>query len=415
MANNTLNTRILLCSGSTTEQASSTKIILKGEVALEFTSDTTQPPKVKIGDGASTFAQLPYAVLTPDEIDQVIEEALKTFKSSIHTHANKATLDKIEVALTNALKANYDKAFAHSQSAHAPSNAERNKIDSVKVNGSALSIDSTDRSVNVNVPITGGDVTVNADHTMSVTHVDASHVTGTLDPARIPNLDAGKVTSGTFASARIPGLDASKITSGTIAIARLPKAALDTLVKVADDTALYKLTKDKVQTGDSVYVTSTNKMYLVVDDTKLSTADGYQIYTAGAAATVDWAGVQNRPETFTGASASADGTGGLIPKPIKGDQDKYLRANGSFSQVQAQQIGGIDGNHRQTTDAEKTKWNNKYSAAIANTKTAGLVLAATGNNQVKVRSTGVRTVNSVSTDLLFNGANTLILDGGSVS
>ena len=38
-----------------------------------------------------------------------------------------------------------------------------------------------------------------------------------------------------------------------------------------------------------------------------------------------------------------------------------------------------------------------------------------GNNQVNVSSTGVMTVNSVSTDLLFNGTNTLILDGGSAS
>ena len=414
MANNTLTTRILLCSGSTTEWASSSKVILKGEVALEFTTDTTQPPKVKIGDGAHTFAQLPYAVLTPSEIDTVIEEALKTFKSSIHTHANKAILDSIEVALTNALKANYDKAYAHSQSAHAPSNAEKNKINTVKVNGTALTPDDT-RAVDISVPITGGDVTVNANHTMTVASVNASNVSGTLATGNIPNLDASKITGGTFATARIPNLDASKITSGTIAIARLPKAALDTLVKVADDTALYKLTKEQVQTGDSVYVTGTNKMYLVVDDTKLSSADGYQVYTAGAAATVDWAGVQNRPETFTGASASADGTGGLVPKPIKGDQNKYLRADGSFSQVQASQIGGIDANHRWTTDTEKTKWNNKYDAAIANTKTAGLVLAATGNNQVNVSSTGVMTVNSVSTDLLFNGTNTLILDGGSAS
>lgn len=361
-----------------------------------------------------TFAQLPYAVLTPSEIDTVIEEALKTFKSSIHTHANKAILDSIEVALTNALKANYDKAYAHSQSAHAPSNAEKNKINTVKVNGTALTPDDA-RAVDISVPITGGDVTVNANHTMTVASVNASKVSGTLATGNIPNLDASKITGGTFATARIPSLDASKITSGTIAIARLPKAALDTLVKVADDTALYKLTNTQVQTGDSVYVTGTNKMYLVVDDTKLSSADGYQVYTAGAAATVDWAGVQNRPETFTGASASADGTGGLVPKPIKGDQDKYLRANGSFSQVQASQIGGLDANHRWTTDTEKTKWNNKYSAAIANTKTAGLVLAATGNNQVNVSSTGVMTVNSVSTDLLFNGTNTLILDGGSES
>ena len=40
---------------------------------------------------------------------------------------------------------------------------------------------------------------------------------------------------------------------------------------------------------------------------------------------------------------------------------------------------------------------------------------SSGNNQVNVSSTGVMTVNSVSTDLLFNGTNTLIIDGGSAS
>jgi len=37
---------------------------------------------------------------------------------------------------------------------------------------------------------------------------------GTFNPARIPNLDASKITSGTFDTARIPNLDASKITAG---------------------------------------------------------------------------------------------------------------------------------------------------------------------------------------------------------
>lgn len=46
--------------------------------------------------------------------------------SSIHTHSNKLTLDAIEEALTTALKSNYDTAYSHSQTAHAPSNAEQN-------------------------------------------------------------------------------------------------------------------------------------------------------------------------------------------------------------------------------------------------------------------------------------------------
>ena len=46
--------------------------------------------------------------------------------------------------------------------------------------------------------------------------IAAGQLTGTLDPARIPGLDASKITSGTLSTARIPELDASKITSGTI-------------------------------------------------------------------------------------------------------------------------------------------------------------------------------------------------------
>lgn len=52
--------------------------------------------------------------------------------------------------LTNELKANYDAAYTHSQAAHAPSNAQANVIESVKVNGTALTI--TDKAVNVVVP-----------------------------------------------------------------------------------------------------------------------------------------------------------------------------------------------------------------------------------------------------------------------
>lgn len=53
--------------------------------------------------------------------------------------------------------------------------------------------------------------------------INASLVdSGTLQSARIPNLDAGKVTTGTFAVDRIPNLSADKITSGTFSINRIP-------------------------------------------------------------------------------------------------------------------------------------------------------------------------------------------------
>ena len=100
----------------------------------------------------------------------------------------------------------------------------------------------------------------------------------------------------------ITSLDASKITSGTIDIDRLPQGALDRLIKVADDTARFKLTTKDVQLGDSVKVTSTKKMYIVVDETKLSSEAGYEPYTADSAASVPWSGVTGKPSTYTPSS-----------------------------------------------------------------------------------------------------------------
>ena len=55
-----------------------------------------------------------------------------------------------------------------------------------------------------------------AQHLTAGTHPASAIVSGTLDTARIPNLDAAKITTGTFNTARIPNLNADKITAGTI-------------------------------------------------------------------------------------------------------------------------------------------------------------------------------------------------------
>lgn len=113
---------------------------------------------------------------------------------------------------------------------------------------------------------------------------------------------ASDVTSGTFNIARIPNLDASKITSGTIDIARLPKGALERLVKVADQAARYALTTDDVQLGDTVQQLDTGVMYVVTDETKLDSADGYTEFTAGAASSVPWTGVTGKPNDYPPSS-----------------------------------------------------------------------------------------------------------------
>lgn len=145
MANNTLKTRILICNDTSANWGSSEKVLLKGELAIEFTTDGV--PKFKVGDGTNTFSALPYATMTTAEITTAITNAVNAAK---HSHANKTTLDAIEVALTNALKKNYDAAYTHSTQAHAPSNAQANVIETVKVNGTALTPSS--KAVDISVP-----------------------------------------------------------------------------------------------------------------------------------------------------------------------------------------------------------------------------------------------------------------------
>lgn len=181
-------------------------------------------------------------------------------------------------------------------------------------------------------------------------------------------------------STTLANFDASKIASGTISIDRLPKAALERLIVVANDTARFALTTATAQSGDTVKVKSTGKMYLIKDESKLSSEDGYEPYTASQASSVPWSGVTDKPSTFTpptssatvlggikvgyatsgknykvqvdssgnafvnvpwtdtnttytnmgAASASAAGEAGLVPAPAAGAQAKYLRGDGTW-------------------------------------------------------------------------------------
>ena len=112
-------------------------------------------------------------------------------------------------------------------------------------------------------------------------------------------------------STTLANFDASKIASGIISIDRLPKAALERLIVVADDTARFALTTATAQSGDTVKVTSTGKMYLIKDESKLSSEDGYEPYTASQASSVPWSGVTGKPSTFTPPTSSATVLGGI--------------------------------------------------------------------------------------------------------
>lgn len=157
------------------------------------------------------------------------------------------------------------------------------------------------------------------------------HVTSGSNPT---TLSAYGITdaankSHTHVNSDITSLDASKLT-GTIDIARLPQGALERLFVVATDTDRFKLTTSNIQKGDTVKVTSTGLMYFVVDDTKLSTEDGYEQYTAGTATAVAWSGITEKPTTFS-PSAHTHTTSDIsnFPTSIKNPTTLSVTVNGT--------------------------------------------------------------------------------------
>ena len=79
------------------------------------------------------------------------------FSGSYNDLSNKPTIPTVTNDLTDELKAQYDAAYTHSQSAHAPSNAQANVIEAITVNGAAQQ--PSGKTVNISVPTTVAQLT----------------------------------------------------------------------------------------------------------------------------------------------------------------------------------------------------------------------------------------------------------------
>lgn len=77
--------------------------------------------------------------------------------------------------------------------------------------------------------------------------------------------------------------------NGTISTSNLPGRALTDYKEYTSLAALYTATTTDIQTGDIVYVSANKTMYLVIDDTKLNSADGYKEIKASSAVTAEYA------------------------------------------------------------------------------------------------------------------------------
>ena len=120
----------------------------------------------EMDEAQSAITALQTAVGDGGSVDEMISDAVDTAITAEETRVDGLLAGKVDKVdgkglstndLTNELKANYDVAYAHSQVAHAPANAQENVIETVKVNGTAVTV--TDKAVNIAVPTDNAELT----------------------------------------------------------------------------------------------------------------------------------------------------------------------------------------------------------------------------------------------------------------
>jgi hypothetical protein len=150
---------------------------------------------------------------------------------------------------------------------------------------------------------------------LGLTDTDPATYVGTANQIVVVNGSSTGLTFRLLTGSDIPSLDASKITSGIIDINRIPAAALERVYVYAGGATLPEnagLTVANVQNGDTVKMNSTGNLYVVVDDTNLSSAASFVIYNAA----VSWSSITGKPTTVAGFGISdAVSTGGSYTNP----------------------------------------------------------------------------------------------------
>lgn len=202
------------------------------------------------------------------------------------------------------------------------------------------------------VTVSGHNVTV----TKAALPTSVSGNAGTatkLATSRIIAIAGAVQGSATFDGSRnvsinstLNGFDASKITSGTInadrlpeiPISKIPAAAMERLYVVESQSAAMSLT---IQEGDVVQIGSGGPMYFCVSESASTFATKFKVFTAGAATSVPWSGVLNKPSIpeaavdsptrIDGSKSAAVGTSSKYAKEdhIHSTNTRMLNLNGT--------------------------------------------------------------------------------------
>ena len=415
-------------------------------LAGEFGYDTTNK-LVKIGDGAANWKDLQYCNYSefikaakkytddaikklvgtaPDTLDTIYElaDALQNNKSLIDT-LNDAITKKVDKVsgkglstndFTNDLKSNLTTAYNHSQSAHAPSNAERNIIVGIQKNGADVTPDGN-RKVNITVPtktseitndsgfLTSGATTAKAKQLETARKIDGVGFNGTADITHFATCSTAAATQAKTAS--VAGFNLVTGARVTIKFTVTNTAANPTLNVNGTGAKAIKYRGAAINTG---YLAANRVYEFVYDGTDYLfmgdiNTDSNTTYSAGS-------GLQLSGTQFKHKNAVTAGT-------AKGDDNKTLSFGGTFKvpSVSYDAEGHITGSSSTTMTmppAPTSVSGNAGSATkLANARnfsiTGGATAAAVAFNGTADVSLNVTSLNAAK--LALAEGDTLILDG----
>lgn len=246
MANQTLSgVKILLRNDTAANWTIENPVLGKGELGIEI--DTA---KFKIGDGTKTWSQLDYA---------------GTVVTASNTNG-KIKIDGVDTTV-------YTLPTGGSAIGGVKTTASGAGTVAIDANG-AMALNTSGATAGTYTKVT-------------VTNKGVVTTGANLAASDIPTLTLAKISDAGTAAAKNTGTSSGNVpvldSNGKLDTAVLPPLAIGDTVTVANDTARFALTTARVQKGDVVIVTATNKTYRVIDETKLSQEAGYvQILTPDA-------------------------------------------------------------------------------------------------------------------------------------
>ena len=172
----------------------------------------------------------------------ILDSSIGNLNTQLNSKVDKVSGKELSTNdLTNALKQNYDSAYSHSTSTHAPANAEKNTIVTIKQNGENLTPDDN-RIVDLGTVLTGGEQT------------STSSADGGSNVYTFSNGSTITVKNGSKGSQGNPGKDETNGTNGTsVTVASVSESDTDggnNTITFSDGTSIIIKNGTKGAKGD---------------------------------------------------------------------------------------------------------------------------------------------------------------------